>query len=210
MLRDMRGLYAIIDPDHCHGRTPLALAQAVLAGGCAALQLRAKRGTDSEHEALARALLAACRDAGVPFVVNDRVALAARVGADGLHLGQDDCTLAMARQRFDGHIGLSTHSAEQAADAFARGADLIGFGPVFATATKDNPDPVVGTEALAQVCASAPRPVVAIGGITEARLPEVVAAGAPCAAAIGALSAPGTDPQAAAHRIHHALLTPPR
>lgn len=206
MLGAMRGLYAIIDPDHCHGRPPLALAEAVLAGGCAALQLRQKSGSDAEVEGLARALMAACRGAGVPFIVNDRVELAVRLGADGLHLGQDDCPLPEARARFDGQIGLSTHSSQQAAAAFAGGADMVGFGPVFATTTKDNPDPVVGTEQLARVCAGAPGPVIAIGGVDGARLPALVQAGATCAAVIGALCRPGVDPEATARRMHRTLL----
>lgn len=194
-----RGLYAIVDPEQA--RDPLALADAVLAGGCAVLQLRDKRGDDRETLALARALQLRCAGRGVPFVVNDRFDLARLAGADGLHLGQDDLPIAEVRPHFEGPIGLSTHDLTQAHEAERAGADLIGFGPVFDTATKKNPDPTVGLEKLRAVTRAVQLPVVAIGGLDLPRLTEVRAAGASLGATIGAL-ARAEDPTALARAMH--------
>src|SRR5438067_322394 len=92
-----RGLYAIVDPAFCRGRDPRVVAAAILQGGCTALQLRVKQVAEVALEPLARDLRAMCRAAGVAFVVNDDPALALRVGADGVHLGQDDLPLEAAR-----------------------------------------------------------------------------------------------------------------
>lgn len=204
MVADMRGLYAIIDPEQGHQWQPLTLAEAVLAGGCCALQLRAKRLTDAEYLSLAKPLQAACRARGVPFVVNDRLELAVTLAADGLHLGQADVAIELARSRFQGQIGVSTHSLAQVDDAFARGADLIGFGPVFATGSKAAHDPVVGIDGLRAACQRARGPVVAIGGIAVDTLAQVVAAGPACVAVIGALCR-AADPRAVAHDMHRAI-----
>ena len=99
-----RGLYAILDPDFCRGRDPFAVAEAILEGGCAVLQLRAKRGADDDWIALAHALQARCARADVPFVVNDRVELALRTGAAGLHLGQTDMPIEQARDNLQRHV----------------------------------------------------------------------------------------------------------
>ncbi|MCB9659931.1 MAG: thiamine phosphate synthase [Polyangiales bacterium] len=182
------GFYAIVDPAHCGGRNPVDVAEQVLAGGAEMLQLRMKRGTDRERAALARALRARARAAAVPFIVNDRADLALLVDADGLHLGQDDLSVADARVLLGARqLGVSTHDAEQARQAVRDGADVIGFGPVFDTQTKERPDPTVGLAALAEVCRSSPVPVVAIGGLTPARAREAYAVGATWVAAISAV-----------------------
>lgn len=199
-----RGLYAIIDLEACGVRAATDVAEAVLAGGCAALQLRAKRANEAERRALATALQALCKTAGVPFVVNDDVALAAELGADGVHLGQTDMPLSQARAIAPGAcLGLSTHSLSQARDAERHGADLIGFGPVFSTVSKENPDPVVGTPVLSELVQSARVPVVAIGGIALTNIHHVAATGVPLVACIGAICR-ASDPRAAAAALHHA------
>lgn len=207
----LRGLYAIIDPEHCAGRDPLEVARAVLRGGCAVLQLRAKRMQASERATLGGALRALCGASGVPFVVNDDLELALELGADGVHLGQTDLPVERARERAGGRllIGVSTHDRTQARDAARRGADLIGFGPVFATQTKDDPDPVVGLPALAAVCEEVSIPVVAIGGLTLARAPDVRAAGPALGAVISAVCG-ADDPERAAAELHAALGGTPR
>jgi thiamine-phosphate pyrophosphorylase len=126
----------------------------------------------------------------VAFIVNDRLDVALAAGADGVHLGQDDLPLAAARRVAPAGfvIGVSTHNLAQARAAVAGGADYLGFGPCFATATKENPDPVVGLDALAEVC-RLPAPVVAIGGITLDTVGAVARAGAAAAAIIGAVNA---------------------
>ena len=200
-----RGLYAIVDPEHCAGRDPRAVAAEILAGGCAVLQLRDKRSASSRAQ-LAVELHALCRAAAVPFVINDDLDLALALGADGVHLGQQDVPVEQARARAGAAlaIGLSTHDLQQAQAARARGADLIGFGPVFTTATKLDPDPVVGPSGLRAVCSAVTLPVVAIGGIGPANVAAVRAAGCSLAAVISAVCG-APDPRAAAAALHRAL-----
>ena len=151
-------------------------------------------------------LLPLCRAAGVPFCVNDRLDVALAVGADVVHLGQDDLPLADAQRvraaagRPDMLIGFSTHNPAQAAAAAAAGADYIGFGPVFGTRSKANPDPTVGLDALAEVCRAVAVPVVAIGGITLDAVPAVARAGASAAALIAAIDG-APDPHAAGRAV---------
>jgi thiamine-phosphate pyrophosphorylase len=204
-LSSWRGLYAIVDPDHCAGRDPLDVGARILEGGCAVMQLRHKNAGDSDLLALAQALRARCADASVPFVINDRADVAALCGADGLHLGQDDLSIADARRLFpSGPIGLSTHDLAQAEQAVREGADLIGFGPVFPTSSKELPDPVVGVEGLRSACAAVHVPVVGIGGVTRERGAALLDAGAALGAAISAICG-AEDPREAARRLHSAL-----
>jgi thiamine-phosphate pyrophosphorylase len=200
-----RGLYVLVDPEHCAGRDPETVAAAALRGGCAALQLRAKRLDGGPLLALARRIGARCRAAGVPFVVNDRPDVALLAGADGLHLGQTDLPLDAARRIVGAlPIGLSTHSLPQARQAVDAGADLLGFGPVFGTTSKERPDPTVGLAALREVSETTPIPVVAIGGITIDNAVAVAASGAALGAVILAVCA-APDPVAAARALHAAL-----
>lgn len=186
MSRWADSLYAIIDAGTAED--PLALTKAALSSGCAMLQLRAKRLDDRAFVGLATQVQTACRQAGVPFVVNDRPDIARIVNADGLHLGQDDLGVREARLVVgDMQIGVSTHDFDQATRAAREGADLIAFGPVFETVTKENPDPVVGTKLLRQVCGAVTLPVVAIGGITPENAGPTLAAGARFVAVISSL-----------------------
>jgi thiamine-phosphate diphosphorylase len=132
-----------------------------------------------------------CDEAGAALIVNDRIDVALAAGADGVHLGQTDLPLAEARAVAGVRlwIGISTHNPEQVRAALAGGADYLGYGPVFPTETKANPDPVQGVDALRAAVALAGRiPVVAIGGITPARVAEVYEAGAAAVCAIGAVN----------------------
>jgi thiamine-phosphate pyrophosphorylase len=192
----MRGYYAILDVkrDELGDLAALvARADALLAAGPCCLQLRAKGADATAMQAASRPLLAACRAAGVPFCVNDRLDVAMAMEADVIHLGQDDLPLADAlevRALMKGKkplIGYSTHNLAQAVAAAEGGADYIGFGPCFPTLSKVNPDPVVGLEALAAVCAAVSVPVVAIGGIELDAVPAVARAGAAAAAVISAI-----------------------
>lgn len=200
-----RGLYAIVDPSIAPDRDPERLAEAILRGGCAVLQLRGKGGSDRERLGLARRIAARCRARGVPFVMNDRPDLALLVHAEGLHLGQDDLPIAEARRVVGAvTIGRSTHDETQARQAVEEGADVVAFGPVFPTTSKERPDPVVGVDRLAAVCALSAAPVVGIGGVTLASAPALAGAGARWGAVIGAL-AKADDPEAAARALHRAL-----
>jgi thiamine-phosphate pyrophosphorylase len=206
----MRGLYAIIDPEVC-SQDPEQVARAVLRGGCAMLQLRDKKRSDADVVHLAKKLAAACREHSVPFILNDRYWLVPQVGAQGAHVGQTDAPLEQARRALgEGYtIGVSTHNLAQAEDAAERGADLIGFGPIFGTSTKADHDPVVGLEALQRVVQQVAIPVVAIGGIQLSRAPAIAQTGAQLAAAVSALCA-AEDPEQAARELHQALKQPPR
>lgn len=202
----MRGFYAIVDPSLC--ADPVAMAQEILYGGCAALQLRAKSLHDRDQLALARRLLSLCKTRGVPLFINDRVDIARACGAHGVHLGQNDLPLAEARSCYPGALfGVSTHDRTQAAVAMAGGADLIGFGPVFPTRTKTDAASVVGCALLADVVEMATVPVVAIGGIDASNLADVVHTGVPMLCALSAVLS-ASDPRGAARTIHDALLRP--
>ena len=200
----MRGLYAIVDPEQCTGliSEPLELADAILRGGCGSLQLRAKSLSDEEFLALARPLAQLCRQHCVPFFVNDRVHLVEPAGAVGVHLGQDDMDVRTARALLGNRlIGVSTHNLDQVRRAAAMGVDLIGFGPVYHTVTKREPDPVVGLRLLHQTCQRSPVPVVAIGGINQDNAAYVVATGTSMVAMISAL-AQSEHPEWDARRMH--------
>jgi thiamine-phosphate pyrophosphorylase len=206
----LRGYYAVLN---LPGEVPedparlLARAEARLAARPACLQLRAKRMRAVDLRRTAALLLPACHAAGVPLCVNDRLDLALAAGADGVHLGQNDLPLADAlrirpnRQFF---VGISTHDLAQAQVAAREGADYIGFGPVFATQTKADADPVVGLDRLGEVCAAVSLPVVAIGGITLANVDAVAATGAAAAAVIAAIDQ-AADPLAAARGVAQAF-----
>jgi thiamine-phosphate pyrophosphorylase len=202
----MKGLYVIVDPEHCAGRDPLWVAEQALAGGCAALQLRAKTLPDGVRLRLARSLKQRCAAAGVPFWMNDRLDIALLCDADGLHLGQDDLPVSEARRLWGTRpLGLSTHTLPQVSTAHISAVDVIGFGPIFGTRSKLNPDPAVGLTGLREACARVPRPIVAIGGITLDHAADIRKAGAAYAAVISAVcSAP--DPARAARELHGALL----
>jgi thiamine-phosphate pyrophosphorylase len=172
----MRGLYAIVDVSTL-ARLHLSVvdvASALVEAHPAALQLRAKDLAPRETLQLLRALHPICRTAGVPLFANDRADLAALAGCEGVHVGQEDMPIATIRRMAPAlRVGVSTHTAEQARRALADRPDYIAFGPVFETSSKSRPDRVVGIEALREVAAGCPVPVVAIGGIDLARAREV-------------------------------------
>lgn len=171
------GVYVIItDPPLPYAE----IARICVARGVRMLQLREKNLDDRAILAAAAEITAVTRGTDTLFVMNDRADLALLAGADVVHLGQGDISLSDARRIVgpDMIIGLSTHTLDQARSAIAQGADYIGFGPVWATPTKDVPDEVVGLDLLRQVVELSPVPVVAIGGIFPENLPQVFAAGA--------------------------------
>lgn len=174
-------LYTILDLGYVTAENAETSTTALLAGGADFVQLRAKGHPPAEIEALARRILPLCRAAGIPFIVNDYPAIAAAVGADGVHIGQDDGPLAPVRELLGPGkiIGRSTHSPDQARAALAEGFDYIGFGPLFPTPTKLG-RPGIGLDDLAAVQAEIGSriPVFAIGGIRRNNLDTVLAAGA--------------------------------
>jgi thiamine-phosphate pyrophosphorylase len=169
----MRGLYAIVDLDTLgvRGTDPIAFAQSLLTVRPAALQLRAKAESPREVLRLLRELGPLCRHAGVPLVANDRPDLAVLAGCAMVHVGQSDMPLDQVRRLApDLGVGVSTHTLAQLDEALARRPTYVAFGPVFKTASKENPDPVVGLPGLREAYArsrAAGVPLVAIGGITR-------------------------------------------
>jgi thiamine-phosphate pyrophosphorylase len=203
----VRGLYAITDG----APSPQALAERVaawIAGGARMVQYRDK-GTETRRRLEeARALRAVCRAAGVPLLINDDVALAAAVDADGVHLGRDDADLRMARARLGPRalIGVSAYAdLARAQEAIAQGADYVAFGRFFPSATKPNAPPV-SIEVLRVARQALSTPVVAIGGITPENAGDLIAAGADLVAVIGGLSGP--DPTGQARRYAALFPTP--
>lgn len=176
------GVYGITAEKFSAGRSNLAVVEQMIAGGIGIIQYREKRPHKSFAEMLAecRAIRELTRAAGVVFIINDYPDIAQLVDADGVHVGQDDFPVTEIRRLIgpDKLIGLSTHSPEQAAAAVAAGADYIGVGPIFTTQTKDDVCAAVGLGYLDHVVRTSPLPLVAIGGIKEDNLAEVLAHGA--------------------------------
>lgn len=155
-------------------------AKAAVKAGVKIIQLRMKHCPREEIVAMARAVREVTRGTETIFIVNDDPSIAAEVGADGVHVGQDDMSVAEVRAKYPSLriVGLSTHNPKQAADAIAQKPDYIGCGPVWATPTKDIPDPTLGVETAVKMAQSVPFPAVCIGGIDFERLPELLKAGA--------------------------------
>jgi thiamine-phosphate pyrophosphorylase len=151
---------------------------------------RTGRSDAAELVRIARMARRICDAAGAALIVNDRIDIALAAGADGVHLGQADLPIEAARRiSRDLWIGVSTHDLAQVRAACDAGADYLGFGPVFATVTKENPDPVQGIAGLpAAVAAAAGRPIVAIGGITAAAVDDIYRTGAHAICAISAVN----------------------
>jgi thiamine-phosphate pyrophosphorylase len=198
----MRGLYAIVDVESLErrGLDPLRFAESVLDARPAALQLRDKSGGARRTLALLRAIAPAAAAAGVPFFANDRPDLALLAGCPGVHVGQDDLPVPLVRSLGPLQVGVSTHDAAQVDAALADAPDYLAIGPIFATASKDRPSPVVGLDGLAalsaRVRAARPGlPIVAIGGVTLARA-AAVGAHADAVAVIQALLPDGSGPEA--------------
>jgi thiamine-phosphate diphosphorylase len=160
-----------------------------LAGGAKIVQFRAKELTSRKLLEVTRVLRQMTAGVGAIIIVNDRVDVALSVGADGVHLGQGDLPVESARKILGARtiIGISTHNEEQALAAEKRGADYIGFGPIFPTSTKQSLYSARGLEGIRRVRAAVRLPIVAIGGITEETFLDVLAAGADAAAFISDL-----------------------
>jgi thiamine-phosphate pyrophosphorylase len=175
--------YAMVDT--AGGQDPAALARMLLEAGARIMQLRLKEAGSRDFLATAREIAGLCRSHGAMLIVNDRADIARLADAAGVHVGQDDLPLADARAIMGtgSIVGVSTHSVEQARAAAAGGADYIGFGAIYTGGLK-NLAKAQGLERLRAVRAAVSLPIVAIGGITETTMPEVLAAGADAAAII--------------------------
>lgn len=195
------GLYAIVDPDQCGAREPVAYARVLIEAGASIIQLRDKDYRAGRALALARQLAPLCAEAGALFVVNDRIDVALLSEAPAVHLGPDDIPLEVVAPRLgpDVILGRSTNDLDEALAAAEAGADYVAFGPMFPTESKTGSRMRAqrSLEQLAELCAHVRCPVYAIGGITPESAPDIAKAGAAGVAVIGALAA-GKDVAATA------------
>jgi thiamine-phosphate pyrophosphorylase len=182
-------LIVVTDPGVPAGLTLVEAVRAALRGGAPAIQLRAKDAPARAAAQLARELLAETRAAGALLFINDRVDIALAAGADGAHLGDEDLPLAAARRIVPPGflLGMSADSVQLAREAERDGADYLGVGPVYGTASKADAGAPIGTARIAQVAAAVRIPIVGIGGIHAANAAPVVQAGAAGVAVISAV-----------------------
>ncbi len=199
------GLYLILtDPPGGYEK----LAELAVTVGLPALQLRYKGDDHRLHFQLAQRLRDITRGSQTLFIVNDRPDLALMVEADGVHIGQEDPPARAVRQLIGETmlLGLSTHNLEQVAAAETDPVDYIGFGPLYPTTSKKRPDPVIGPALLAQACRIGSRPIVAIGGLTAARIASLPFASCRNAAVISEV-AHADDPETVMRALHQMILS---
>lgn len=199
-------VYLVLDPDLCRDLSMVDTARAAVAGGASMVQLRDKRAGTDRMIATGRALKAVLAGTGVPLIVNDDVAAAIAIGADGLHVGQEDMPAVAARELIGPRmiLGLSVETPEAARAMAAAPVDYVGIGPVFATPTKGDHKPPIGFAGLAELVALCRRPAVAIGGLKLEHAEPVIAAGADGLAVVAAICG-RPDPRAEAMRIAEAV-----
>jgi len=184
----------------------MELAGLAINGGADTIQLRQKSGSTREMIRVATQMKQLCADNGVTFIVNDRVDVAIAAEADGVHLGQEDFPVPLARELLGEErvIGGSASTMEEARKCLSEGADYVGFGPVYPTTSKDDANPVSGVAILKQVVEAIPLPIIAIGGVSAENLPGVVRVGAHGIAVISAVCCQ-ENPEQATRALHQAL-----
>jgi len=187
-VKQLAGIYVILDRQAMAGRDEITIGEQVIQGGARVIQLRDKQASKSELLPIAQKLKDLCEKYSVLFIINDYLDLALAVDADGLHIGQKDLPLPIVRRALpvDKIVGCSVTTASQAIKAQSDGADYIAVGSVFPTKTKENAT-VVGVAGLRQIRQAVSSPLVAIGGINEDNISQVMAAGADSAAVISAV-----------------------
>lgn len=204
------GLYLVTSQPLSAGRTTVDIVESALAAGVRLIQLREKEMSAREYVALAGQVRRLTAAAGALLIINDRVDVALGVGADGVHLGQDDYPVPLARKLApDLIIGASTHNVEEALRAQAEGASYINIGPIFPTGTKQWEGEFLGVEGLRRVATVARVPFTIMGGIKQSHIPELVQAGARTIALVTAVTA-ATDPEAAARELMATILASTR
>ncbi|ABN51836.1 MAG TPA: thiamine phosphate synthase [Hungateiclostridium thermocellum] len=180
------GLYCITSEEHSKGRSNIEVVEKMIKAGVKIIQYREKKKSLLEKYNECKKIREMTLDSGVTFIVNDNIDIAMMVKADGVHIGQDDLPIEKVRELVGDEmiIGISTHSPTQAEDAVRRGADYIGVGPLYRTYTKEDVCEPVGLEYLDYVVKNINIPYVAIGGIKEHNMDEVLARGARCIAMV--------------------------
>lgn len=195
-------LYLVLDPKLCAGFGLVETALAAVRGGVTMVQLRDKDATTADRIAAGRALAEALAGTGVPLIINDDVAAARAIGADGVHVGQDDMDVAEARRLIgpDRILGLSVETEALARAVDPALVDYAGAGPVHATETKPGHKPATGFDGLARIVAACPVPAVAIGGLKPGHAARTLASGAAGLAVVSAICGQ-PDPEAAARAL---------
>lgn len=204
-VKALAGLYAVLDMEALGERDPLEVSRQIIGGGAKVVQLRDKRRSRRELFNVAVKLRQLCAEHGVLFIINDYLDIALASDADGLHVGQEDLPAAVVRRLLPlgKLLGVSVMTVEEARQAQGDGADYLGVGAIYATASKEVPG-VVGPGRLTEIKQAVPLPLVAIGGITAERVPEVIRAGASGVAVISAILGAASS-EAAARRIVTAI-----
>ncbi len=183
------GLYLVTSQPLSRGRTTLAVLEAALRGGVKLVQLREKEMPLRELYAISIEARRMTNEAGALLIINDRIDVALAIGADGVHLGQDDLPIAAARDVVpDLVIGASTHSVAEAEDAIGEGASYVNIGPIFPTNTKVWTDDYLGLDGLRKIATSVTLPFTVMGGIKRDHIPELVEAGAETIALVTAVT----------------------
>ncbi|MDP6490808.1 MAG: thiamine phosphate synthase [Kiritimatiellia bacterium] len=183
------GLYLVTFQSRSLERTTLTILEAALRGGVRLVQLREKDMPLRELYAMAIEARRMTREAGALLIINDRLDVALAVGADGVHLGQDDLPISAGRELApDLIIGASTHSAEEAAIAIREGASYVNIGPVFPTTTKECATGFLGLDGLREVAATVTVPFTVMGGIKQDHIPQLIEAGAETIALVTAVT----------------------
>lgn len=194
-------LYVVTDAGLSRGRSHRAVIEAAIIGGATIVQYREKHASTRQMIEEALELRDLTRRAGVPLTVNDRVDVALAVDADGVHVGQDDMPVALARRLIGNKLlGVSVHSLSEALQAVRDGADYLGVGPIFATTTKPDAGPPIGLDGLRAIRQHVSIPIVAIGGINQDNAADVVRAGVDGIAVVSAVVA-ADDVTAAARQL---------
>ena len=184
----------------------IELTKMGIKGGADTVQFRQKSGSAREMIAVAREMRQMCKTAGVTFIVNDRVDIAIASDADGVHLGQDDFPIPMAREVLGSKriIGGSASNMDEARKCVLEGADYVGFGPVYPTTSKDDAGPVSGIAVLEQIVRDISLPVIAIGGINAQNTAPIMKAGAFGISVISTICCQD-DPEQATRNLYQAL-----
>ena len=193
-------LYLVTDRGLARGRSTLEIVKAAVRGGVTCVQLREKECSTLDFIEQARTVKDFLKARGVPLVINDRVDVALAVEADGVHLGQTDMPLEIAKKILGGSmfIGISAESLEDALEAEKGGADYLGVSPIYATPTKTDTAPALGLEGLREIKKAVNIPLVGIGGLNPGNAPEVIRNGADGVAVVSAIVAADDPGQAAA------------
>jgi thiamine-phosphate pyrophosphorylase len=199
-------LYLVLDPDLCVPMGMVGTTRAAVSGGVTMVQLRDKHATTAQMIETGRALQAVLAGTGVPLIVNDDVEAAIELGAEGLHVGQEDCDARSARARIgpDMILGVSVETEALAAAIPPAIVDYAGVGPVFSTPTKPDHKQPVGLDGLARLVAACPVPTVAISGLKAEHAAPVLAAGADGLAVVSAICGQ-PDPRRAVMEIAEAI-----